>query len=57
MVFDRTDSTIHAVIYIMLFIFTNLKLERIIGLPPQCRTWQALPFFCPKGAHIFNLSP
>ena len=24
---------------------------------PQCRTWQALPFFCPKGAHIFNLSP
>ena len=24
---------------------------------PQCRTYQVLPFFCPKGAHIFNLSP
>ena len=33
--FDGTDSTIHAVIYIVLLlsIFTDLKLERIIGLP------------------------
>ena len=30
--FDGTESTIHAVIYIVLSIFTDLKLERIIGL-------------------------
>ena len=32
MAFDGTDSTIHAVIYIVLSIFTDLKLGRIIGL-------------------------
>ena len=35
MAFDETDSTIHAddaVIYIVLPIFIDLKLERIIGL-------------------------
>ena len=31
--FDGTDSTIQAVIYIVLSIFTDLKLKRIIGLP------------------------
>ena len=33
MAFDWTDSTIHAVIYNVLSIFTDLKLERINGLP------------------------
>ena len=37
MAFDWTDSTTHAVIfkviYIVLSLFTDLKLERIIGLP------------------------
>ena len=33
MAFDRTDSTIHVVMYIVLSIFTDLKLECIIGLP------------------------
>ena len=33
MAIDGTDSAIHAVIYIVLSIFTDLKLERIIGLP------------------------
>ena len=31
--FDGTDSTTHAVIYIVLSLFTDLKFERIIGLP------------------------
>ena len=45
---------IQGIWYVLIYFRFAIRTQFRVTVTPQCRTWQALPFFCPEGAHIFN---